>query len=61
MAGVAPGCGAAAMGLLYPHPETSIASKNTEIVFMIFSCLAIFNRTLARGKRPECQACVIFL
>src|SRR5437588_5478792 len=35
--GTAPGCGAEAAGLLYPHPETTIASNNSEINFMTLS------------------------
>jgi len=37
IAGTAPGCGAEAAGLLYPHPETTIASSNSEINFMALS------------------------
>src|SRR5713226_4279230 len=36
-AGITPGCGAMALGELYPHPRPTIVSNNTEIVFMIFS------------------------
>src|SRR2546427_163016 len=33
--GTAPGCGAAALGELYPpHPNHNIVSNNTEIIFM---------------------------
>src|SRR6185437_5919990 len=43
--GIAPGCGVGAIELPHPtHPEISIASNNTEIVFMTFS-----NRALTGG------------
>src|ERR1700682_1921963 len=34
-AGMTPGCGAMALGELYPHPRHIIVSNNTKLVFII--------------------------
>jgi len=62
MDGTAPGCGAEAIGLLYPHPETSIASNKTEVIFILFSPVVCCPPAhLAQGKSRECHDGVIFL
>src|SRR5258708_4391985 len=49
-AGMTPGCGAIALGELYPHPRHTIVSNNTEIVFIISSQSRVSIGKLARGK-----------
>ncbi len=35
MVGLTPGCGAAAGGVLYPHPRPNIVSNKIEAIFMV--------------------------
>ena len=49
--GTAPGCGAAALGELYPHPKHSSVSNNTEIVFMAFSNLVSASEMIPQRPR----------
>src|ERR1700674_1139936 len=49
-AGMTPGCGAIALGALYPHPRHIIISNNTEAVFIISSWLRGSIGKLARDK-----------
>src|SRR5258708_4841643 len=49
-AGMTPGCGAIALGELYPHPRHTIVSNNTEIAFIVSSRLRVSIGKLARGK-----------
>jgi hypothetical protein len=62
MTGTAPGCGAAAMGELYPpHPNHSSESNNTGIIFMTFSKSVLSPEEFGTGQKSECQGSVIFL
>jgi hypothetical protein len=57
--GTTPGVGAAAIGLLYPHPRLMATSDSTQINFMGFSSECCYESS--DGERRECQAGVISL
>jgi hypothetical protein len=49
-AGITPGCGAGALGALYPQPRHTMVNNNTKLVFIVFSQIEDSGGRLATSK-----------